>query len=102
MEKLFVPYEITIELKKLGFEYTQICYKDGFNTIIVETPLYQQVIDWFKNNHKIKIREIPSTSGIDKWVIWKWNSEKALWECILSSIIDKNKAIEEVIKLISK
>lgn len=51
--KEFVPYEQTFELKKLGFEYTQFSYRDGYYTIILENALYQQVFRWFRDKHNL-------------------------------------------------
>lgn len=71
MEKLFVSYEIAKTLKEieyidecLGFYYFDGSFKkwileikdnsDGYVTMI-PAPLYQQVIDWFREKHKIYI-----------------------------------------------
>jgi len=71
MKHLFVPYEIALALKEKGFEEeclayfltsTQpdpvitVCnpnkqYPEWINTI--SAPLYQQVVDWFREKHKI-------------------------------------------------
>ena len=83
MKKLFVPYEIALKLKELGFneecfgEYRQFdgdtpylqlyqdidsCSTDDADycyTTECLAPLYQQVIDWFREK-EIKIIENPS------------------------------------------
>jgi hypothetical protein len=73
MKHLFVPYDIALTVRDKGFDepclawydtdkepvpYTQthkefdtIKSEDGFDT----APLYQQVIDWFRDEHKIHI-----------------------------------------------
>lgn len=76
MKEQFVPYEIALELKKLGFnyecfgyysneynleiglpeKYTDICHgnpKEGtYRRVgLISAPLYQQAFDWFRNNY---------------------------------------------------
>jgi len=71
MEKLFVSYEIALQLKEKGFNepclasYEKSNNKIEFNIVnspfqvktddIWLTPLYQQVIDWFREKHRIII-----------------------------------------------
>lgn len=56
-------------------------------------------IEELETVHRIKIRQIPTTSGKDWWEIWKWNSEQVLWENITKSrIVDKQEAIDEAEK----
>lgn len=75
MNKLFVPYEIAKALKEKGFDEPCLSYwyttnsvdpkirvKDmSYDGYINEpdqhttAPLYQQVFDWFRENHKIHI-----------------------------------------------
>lgn len=89
MKDLFVPYEIALKLKELGFN--EPCfgyYCKHRNTVVIpdqETldkleafldifpvtsqnhfryqsclaPLYQQVIDWFREKHNIIINSVP-------------------------------------------
>jgi hypothetical protein len=70
MESLFVPYEIALELKKLGFNepcfgyyYSMDNKKVGLEMYIdvqhqdiyfVQAPLYQQAFRWFYWKHHIK------------------------------------------------
>ena len=76
----FVTYEIALKLKELGFDEDCLGYYNSFNkleidrylhpmlkeysipnnnqfinTIIIACPLWQQVIDWFKERHDIHI-----------------------------------------------
>lgn len=78
MKELFVPYEIALEFKKLGFD--KYCFgvfytMDGKNwqltdishleildemydfgkDAILKSPTYQQVIDWFQEKYDIYI-----------------------------------------------
>lgn len=75
MNKLFVPKEIARLLKEKGFDFQcMACYDKldmlstysesifvtkNYNTsgYVCSAPLYQQVIDWFRSVHKIKIIE---------------------------------------------
>lgn len=67
MRKLFVPYELAVKLKELGFNEPCLAryYNNGKEFIlkptannlvgsyVVLTPLYQQVFDWFREEHNI-------------------------------------------------
>lgn len=70
MEKLFVPYDLAKTLKKKGFkEFTLGHYyiRDEKPCLVVygefppdtsgwlPAPLYQQVIDWFREKHRIHL-----------------------------------------------
>jgi hypothetical protein len=77
MKELFVSYKLAKVLKEKGFDEECIAYqnKDGtpqvgsilevYNVILtrngnknydtIPVPLYQQVIDWFREKHKINI-----------------------------------------------
>jgi hypothetical protein len=88
MKHLFVPYEIAVELKKLGFnepccafysalssEKRRFLWTKGdsiTNSYAVNTitaVLYQQVIDWFRENHEIIIdpEYVALKRGEDLW-----------------------------------
>lgn len=51
----FIPIEETYQLRdKLGFkDYVQLCYREGYYTVLVETPTYSQVFNWFREVHQI-------------------------------------------------
>lgn len=85
MNKLFVPYYIAVKLRKKGFNEDCLAYylvgvgpdnrialeigiDNDLETLIerVPAPLYQQVIDWFREKHKIFIEISP----IDSWDNW--------------------------------
>ena len=127
IDKQFVPYDLAIKLKYKGFDkpclgYHNIAYGDeslGFsrgsghiNTSdkkFPSAPMYQQVIDWFDDNNKIRIDLTHATSnGAYKYTIWKWNYDNNVgqWEKVLylNSFNDKiernNKAISEALNLI--
>lgn len=70
MEKYFVPYEIAIELYKLGFDeeclkywnsysdekrYVLRKYADIFASDRMGAPLKAQAFEWFREKHNLKI-----------------------------------------------
>jgi len=90
MENLFVPYEIALALKKLGFNekclvnFFQGKFNNEKNTLLltdertnadvnsidfVSCPLYQQVIEWLMLKHHIKIWWIPVFFNDDRLMI---------------------------------
>jgi hypothetical protein len=83
MNKEFVTYEIDVILKELGFNEPCLAFWNGninskfihmvnqkpddehikyiinSNTNLIVAPLWQQVIDWFREKHKISIAVLP-------------------------------------------
>ncbi len=63
MKKLFVSFEIAKHLKEKGFDEECLAHWNGgfklsgqqlkLSETIMKAPLYQQVIDWFREKHKI-------------------------------------------------
>lgn len=130
MKHLFVPYELALKLKEKGFdEQCLACYNldryffirhignclgaDDYtnNTNIPDdygifsAPLYQQVIDWFREKHKILVFADTNTHD------WSCHSptlhQKGKGHIRVTGTIEfddyyeaLNKAIEEAIKLI--
>jgi hypothetical protein len=131
MEKLFVPVELAIKLKHKGFDEPCMGYythKGEFghhyhflakktrnifsatnsyvNELVndgrVMTPLYQQVVDWFRDEHKIVLVSAPLNT-LGWWDAMAFNSEcdrifrfagyKTYYEALYVSI-------EEALKLI--
>ena len=117
MEKLFVPYSIALALKELGFDETCLA---KYNTLTerleyksVAAPLYDQVINWFREKHGIII--VDDTH--EGWCSGKWWNFKILrmdnlkggpidkpympkQKSDVDYYIAKNNAIEEAILLI--
>ena len=77
MEEQFIPYEQALKLEELGFDEECLAYQN--NTLIiydneefsknsqfvgntVAIPLWQQVIDWLREKHKINIYPEPTYS----------------------------------------
>lgn len=87
MKKQFVTYEIALKLKELGFderclalyksidkclEYRKHYYRNKslpYNKY--SAPLWQQVIDWFWDNHKILITQylVPDKTETIMWLV---------------------------------
>lgn len=66
MNKLFVPYSLALLAKEKGFDEKCIfSYQDGElqsnfmcgseATEFVEAPLYQQLLDWFREKYQIDV-----------------------------------------------
>lgn len=68
MEKLFIPYELALKLKELGFNEKCIAtfdedgnfelqdFEQNYDTFpshIIAAPLYQQAFDWFREKHNL-------------------------------------------------
>ena len=96
MEQLFIPYEIAKLLKQKGFEWNcfgywiksknsnkaQLTIGDNFNEEEIDAPLYQQVVDWFREKHSFWIQ-----------ITWYWkdykNSDEILWSASIENIGNK-------------
>lgn len=77
MKHLFVPYEIALQLKEKGFD--ESCfgwYSNKKLTLFgrtdasyqyewINAPLYQQVIDWFREKHNIPFAIIYGGSCVE-------------------------------------
>ncbi len=132
MTKLFVSYEIALKLKEKGFNEKCIAfYKgkyvgDGLHAIgqhegcsihgdnydsgwnleypPILAPLYQQVIDWFREKHGICISIYTSSTGFMPefdYLNKKYFGKVAAIEfASLDYYETLNKAIEEALKLI--
>ena len=67
LKKQFVSYNIALELKSIGFD--ELYYKEDFD-LMVSSPTYSQVIDWFEENHNIYIGKTGYDDGKSpkRWV----------------------------------
>jgi len=63
MKQEFVPYQLALELKQLGFDEPCLSYYEGESfsyhlasikgdDYIIPAPLFQQAFRWFRDNHK--------------------------------------------------
>lgn len=136
MKHLFVPYETALKLKEKGFDercfghYVEPCLIHLLNDealfvetailkpknfVIINAPLYQQVIDWFREKHnlhfEIKVEDYVSEPSY-YWSIFGKYKDMLHIRCLMNSG-DKFtqdrfksyyealiKAIEEALKLI--
>jgi|LakMenEpi03Aug12_release.lakeMendotaPanAssembly.Ray.scaffolds.fasta_scaffold00102_17 hypothetical protein len=68
MESLFVPYEIALALKELGFDEPCMGYRDGGGFLmikemphcVISAPTYQQAFRWFRQKYDL-YSQTPST-----------------------------------------
>lgn len=137
MKHLFVPYEIALKLKEKGFDEPCLGYYSPHNLNYVyhdtiysniweefkgsnnglPVPLYQQVIDWFREKHKLMLIQscVPSKNnsllfgfiiqylneleeaGTSKVMIHRRERNTSGYESYYEAL---NKAIEEALKLI--
>ena len=88
MKKQFVTYEVALKLKELGFDEEclgyfgiqnelkiEISYNSDPNLIrrnFISAPLWQQVIDWFREKHNIYIYIKPVFDNLDKSEMYQW------------------------------
>ena len=84
LEEQFVTYEIALKLKELGFD--EKCFKvydelgfiqdekemDELNLIKLNAPLWQQVIDWFREKYNIHI-----------WITYNREYDNPYFTCIV-------------------
>lgn len=129
MEKLFVPLDIALELKEIGFngpcfaEYRQFdgnkpylhiegfsCFAEKF-TVECSALLYPQIFNWFRDKHNLFINinsaALYSTITISKIRKFKDGTFQleelntiSIYESIFENNLILNKAIKETIKLI--
>lgn len=106
--------------KCLGFYHIDKAFRDGYSFLegdidiynhhgmfkLIKAPLYQDVVDWLREEKRLRISVTPRTSGNSAYEIWKWDSEKVHW--VEVSVFNSykeyyealDKAIEEALKLI--
>ena len=124
MKKEFVPYEIAIKLKEKGFNLGCLAYfvNDQFRlkkylsskdanynsdfTIgnLFSAPLWQQVIDWFREKHNLIIW-VEARYGFEKKYLWFIHFDVLIKDDIFDLHIEKYEearqaAIEHALTLI--
>ena len=104
MKNLFVPYNLAVLAKEKGFNIPVLACYDGrkesnplvqldnslhgidynkWDNLATSAPLYQQLIDWFFNNHKIIVRRTFTDYEIiqeGKQILFAKDLDKALEE----------------------
>ena len=113
MNKLFLPFELATKLKEKGFAEDCLGFftKEGKLVISVlgatsdvetPTPLYQQVIDWFDEKHRIRIYTKPTVGGNFTYGVYTWLGGAAGWEqhtgIVEKSFNTNNEAMEYAIE----
>lgn len=120
IKDLFAPYEIAVMAKEKGFDERCLGYKnserflynyeyDWFTndkqklTDFIAAPLYQQIVDWFRDKHKIHLAVYPIKNKWDgdiRIITGNVNSSPYSFSGCSSYYEAFNKAIEEAFKLI--
>lgn len=122
MKELFLPYELAVIAKEKVFNEKCLGYYDtGCQLIIAKSkdhkqyyqqrclaPLYQQIIDWFRDKHKIHISIRANTNGVEftsyEFTIFRVHRQTANQFVTIGNGKDYylllNKAIEEAFKII--
>lgn len=119
MKHLFVPYEIALKLKEKGFN--ELCLANYYDEIEVgmmltignkygykynqtPAPLYQQVIDWFREKYGLYIYmrpDRPNNIGDVEYVIEKqYDNQLFLSEIHMDYKLAIDAAIEKALTLI--
>lgn len=116
MKHLFVPYEIALKLKEKGFD--EPCFKVYDNQSFLQeeevmdelklekilAPLYQQVIDWFREKHNLLIYAVPfkdHAADVNDPLEWNWTiHNKDVGRGLNDYYEALTKAIREALKLI--
>lgn len=111
LEHLFVPYEIALKLKEKGFKETCFGLYDDIKVlhtnkkyVFVEdelniiAPLYQQVVDWFREKHKINFNVIGGFHDFSISIKLTGTVESKSFYGSYYEVLKK--AIEEALKLI--
>ena len=123
MQKQFVTYETALKLKEIGFDEPCLGRFVGENTFILDSgelsqkqntttyaplsPLWQQVIDWFREKHNIHI-SIPNyydgwsidIRGFKQNINLEYHSEPGI--CLENYYEAREQAILKVIELCQK
>lgn len=113
MKNLFVPYHLAKLAKEKGFkavcagwwfgdgstESPHLEWRQKCDGVIISAPLYQQLIDWFREEHRTTIWITP------KYWYHICSPKKGIFDCLSGSCKENyyktlTKALEEAFKLI--
>lgn len=130
MKHLFIPYELAVIAKEKGFNEPCLgFYKEDNENIVINSgntnssnesyavlkqqtpiisaPLYQQIVDWFREKSKIELIILSNTHVSEENNKWEYSiyslhsKDRLKSELNFHSYYDAlNKAIEEAFKLI--
>ena len=118
LKHLFVPYELAVKLKEKGFDYNCFAFYDSNNNIeyfcnlykkhtnnskslgATVSPLYQQVVDWFREEHNILISV--DNDGREYFYVYTFlkDDDRHILDGYKTYYEALTKAIEEALKLI--
>ena len=98
IDKEFVPYQQSLELKELGFDEPCFGYFSFGDELIIEqtdtqmvsegcclAPLFSQVFKWFRDNHDL---------------VHRINRDGGYWICAILDLYDEEAELECLRKLI--
>jgi hypothetical protein len=72
MEKEFVPYELALRMKQLGFDEPCMASRDmGNNHGLIQVPTWQSAFRWFREKY-----ELHSTITSISQESWQWHITK--------------------------
>lgn len=124
MQHLFIPSNLALEMKSIGFDEPCLGWwfkrtdnkeftlsigeaiKSNLRGTAMLAPLYQQVVDWFREKHQIiiQIRFVGCVGDMDKFIpdIFQDNIEENNDNTMYNYYAAFNDAIQEAIKLIKQ
>lgn len=89
MENQFVPYELALKLKELGFDEECLDFYSNENNCLfnndpinedsihigagIPAPIWQQAFDWFRDSHGLNV---VGFSANQSWSLWYFNIDK--------------------------
>src|SRR5574343_329065 len=120
IEKLFVPYEIALDLKLLGFNEECLAkfYLDSLELegvwknsdfhledFYISAPTYSQCFSWFRNNYHIHIKlDAVNFPSKGRWIyqIYQYNNGQNIINSIDKNYLSYEKAELECLKQLIK
>jgi hypothetical protein len=88
LQKDFLPYELSLKMKQLGFDEPCMYYVDEQNNsfiynfqthpdefiewcgvTVISTPLYQQAFRWFREEHDLHYQLVPFFSDKESYAV---------------------------------
>lgn len=116
MEKEFVPYEMALKLKELGFDekcigayfmtgnnnvkFPSVWYENSTLKMGVKSctaPLWQQAFDWFREEHRLYIQIHKHTSNTNQ-VTWMVDSLAGKYLSYHEARIESLKRLIEIVE----
>ena len=105
----FIPYELALRMKQLGFNEPGIASRDmGNGQGLIQIPLYQQAFRWFREKYHIhgepfyKGGSTKQTSWYDykiySTIDWICNNPKQQWKTYEESQLECLKKLIEIVK----